>query len=168
MRLFNQLLDAKNLPEFKHKIDILSPVSGNMNMLDTANPLIFKQRLFGEGAVINPIGFQILAPFDGIVLDISETAHRIRIKDRHGLKLQIHCGWEAQKLNGDGFKRKVTVGQKLALGQPILDFDARKLKLALNDNAFYITLLNSDKVKGLLINPRKVTACEDHIFSVLI
>ncbi|GAA6186483.1 MULTISPECIES: PTS sugar transporter subunit IIA [Alteromonadaceae] len=168
MRLFNRLLDNPELTEHKRKIDILSPVSGSINLLDSASNLLFKQRLFGEGVVIAPTGFQILAPFDAIVLEISETAHRVRLKDRHGLKLQIHCGWGAQNLNGEGFKRKVVVGQKLKLGQPILDFDARKLKLALEDNAFYITLLNSDKVKGLIVNPRKVTACEDPVFSVLI
>ena len=44
-----------------------------------------------------------------------------------------------------------------------MDFDLRKLKLALDDTTFYVTLLNSDKVKGLIVNRRKVTACEDII-----
>ncbi|MFA3793223.1 PTS glucose transporter subunit IIA [Aliiglaciecola sp. SL4] len=168
MSLFNRLVDNQATPQHKHKIDILSPVSGSIYPLDSANTLIFKQRLFGEGVMVNPIGFQILTPFDAIVLEISETAHRVRLKDRHGLILQIHCGWGAHNLNGNGFKRKVNRGQKVTQGQPLLDFDARKLKLGLDDNAFYITLLNSDKVKGLMVNPRRVTACEDPVFSVLI
>ncbi|MEP4891886.1 MAG: PTS glucose transporter subunit IIA [Aliiglaciecola sp.] len=168
MSLFNRLVDNQAPVQHKHKIDILSPISGSIHCLDSANNLIFKQRLFGEGVMVNPIGFQILAPFDAIVLEISETAHRVRLKDRHGLILQIHCGWGAQNLNGNGFKRKVNRGQKVKQGQPILDFDSRKLKLAIDDSAFYITLLNSDKVKGLVVSPRRVTACEDHVFSVLI
>ncbi|GAC14127.1 PTS sugar transporter subunit IIA [Aliiglaciecola lipolytica] len=167
MQLFSGLVDDQKPPEYKRKIDVLSPVSGAVDILDSAGNKLFQQRLFGEGAKITPVGYQIVAPFDAIVLELNETAHRIRLKDKHGLKIQIHCGWDGHKLNGEGFKRKVKVGQKIKQGQVILDFDLRKLKLALDDTTFYVTLLNSDKVKGLIVNRRKVTACEDIIFSVL-
>lgn len=168
MGLFSCLLDGDNLPHHKRKIDVLAPVSGKVSVLDDINNLALSQRMFGEGAAIDVAGYQVFAPFDAVVIDFPMTAAHIRLQDKRGLKLQIQCGVNAHRLYGDGFKRKVKVAQKVKQGDLLFEFDSRKLKHALEEPKFTVTLLNSDKVQGLVLNRRKVTAMEDILFSVII
>ncbi|GAA0859412.1 hypothetical protein GCM10009114_32790 [Aliiglaciecola litoralis] len=113
-------------------------------------------------------GFHVIAPFDCIVEALPSTVSRIRIKDRHGLRMQIQCGVQSQTLYGAGFKGHVKVGQKVLAGQVLIEFDLRKIKHAMEDPRFTVTILNSDKTKGILLEPKKVTANEDILFSVFI
>ncbi|GAB5378706.1 MAG: hypothetical protein Alis3KO_03600 [Aliiglaciecola sp.] len=168
MSLLSCLLDGDNIPPHKKKIDVLSPVSGNVQPLDAFSNLTLSQRIFGEGAAIEVSGFQVVAPFDCVVTEFPMTAAHIRLRDKHGLRLHIQCGVNAHRLYGEGFKRKVKVAQKVKQGQVLLEFDGRKLRQSLDDPKFAVTLLNSDKVQGILLNQRKVTALEDVLFSVIV
>lgn len=168
MPLFACLLDSEKLPTHKKQFDILSPVSGKVEKLDATNELSFKHRMFGEGALVAPTGFYVKAPFDCIIENSTTTANRIRIKDKNGLRLQIQCGFGSHKLYGNGYKSAVKTGQKVSKGDVLVQFDLTKLKRLLDDTRFAITLLNSDKTKGLILNEKKVTAAEDVLFSVIV
>lgn len=168
MTLFSCLLAENELPDHKHQIDIITPVSGNVTTLNELPNLLFSQRMFGEGASISVSGYQVIAPFDGKITELGATAHRIRIKHKNGLHLQIQCGIGSEKLLGEGFKRKVKEGQMVSQGDVLLEFDIRKMKLTLDCTQFAVTILNSDKTKGVILKPRRVTAGEDILMSVLI
>lgn len=168
MTLFSCLLEENKLPEHKHQIDIIAPVSGNVTTLSDLPNLLFSQKMFGEGAAVSVSGFQVLAPISGYITEFGVTAHRIRIKHKNGLHLQIYCGMGSEKLRGEGFKRKVKEGQLVAQGDVLLEFDIRKMKLALDCTQFAVTILNSDKTKGVILKPRRVSAGEDILMSVLI
>lgn len=168
MTLFSCLLEENNLPEHKHRIDIVTPVSGNVATLDDLPNLLFSQRMFGEGAALSVSGYQVVAPFSGMITEFGVSAHRIRIKHKNGLHLQVYCGMGSEKLRGEGFKRKVKEGQQVNQGDVLLEFDIRKMKLALECSQFAVTILNSEKTKGLVLKPRKVSAGEDILMSVLI
>ncbi|WJG07981.1 PTS glucose transporter subunit IIA [Aliiglaciecola sp. LCG003] len=168
MSLFSRLVDESNLPTYSKRIDILSPISGAVKNLDEVDQPLFQQRLFGEGVAIDTSGYQLFSPFDAKVLEFKETAHRIVVKDKHGLRVQIQFGAASHKLFGESFKRKVRVGEIVKQGQILLEFDPRKLRLALECPIFFVTLLNSDKVRGVSLKRQKVSAGEDILFSVFI
>lgn len=168
MALLTCLLDPQKLPEHKKRIDILSPITGKTENLDSSNEASFKHRMFGEGALITPSGYYVTAPFDGVIEDIPYTANRIRLRDKHGLRIQIQCGFGSYKLYGNGFKTSIKKGQRVVKGDVLLEFDIRKLKRLLEDPRFAVTLLNSDKTKGLLFSSKQVTANEDTLFSIIL
>lgn len=168
MSLFSCLVDNDALPEHKTRIDILSPVSGVATTLDTLSNSLFSQRMFGEGVAIEVSGYQVFAPFDAKVIDFPATGHRIRLKNKHGVKLQIQCGMVSEFFYGEGFKRKVKSGQFVKQGQLLLEFDMRKLRQTLDATAFTVTVLNSDKLKGVLIKAGRITALEDTLLSLFV
>lgn len=168
MSLFSCLIEEGQLPEHKRQIDILSPVSGSVTRLDDLPSLLFRQRMFGEGAAINVSGYQVICPFDGEITEFEPTAHRIRLKHKTGLHIQIQCGMKSEKMRGDGFRRKVYEGDKVKQGDVLLEFDIRKMKLSLEHTQFVVTVLNSEKTKGLIVKPRRVSSGEDVLFTVLI
>lgn len=166
MALFSCLLDPANLPEHRKRIDILSPVTGITANLDESGEPAFQQRLFGEGALVSVSGFHVMAPFECIVEALPACANRIRLKDKHGLRMQIQCGMQSHTMSGVGFKRQVKLGQKVRAGEVLIEFDLRKIKLAVEDPRFAITILNSEKTKGILLESKKVRTNEDILFSV--
>lgn len=168
MPLLSCLLDPQKLPVHKKRIDMLSPISGKAESLDLSNDASYKHRMFGEGAIITPSGYHVTAPFDGTIEDIPHTANQIRLRDKHGLRIQIQCGFGSHKLYGNGFKTSIIKGQKVIKGDVLLEFDIRKLKRLLEDARFAVTLLNSDKTKGIILNNKQVMANEDVLFSIMI
>lgn len=168
MMLFRNLIDASGPPEHKVKIDLPSPLTGQVKPLDDVPCSLFQQRLLGEGAAIQASGYHLLAPLDCIVTEFPPTAHRIRLKTKQGLRLQIQCGLDGHLNHGVGFKRKVAVGQKVKQGTVLLEFDLRKVKNSMDYCDFIVTLLNANRVKGIELGQNKVIANEDTLFSVYI
>ena len=168
MSLFSRLLDPSNLPKHSTRIDVVSPITGVVSRLDDSSSTAYQHRIFGEGALVQVSGFHVKAPFDCVIEEATQTANRLRLRDKHGLRLQIQCGVDSHQLYGEGFKRWVKRGQKVKAGQILIEFDLRKLKLSLADSRFAVTVLNSDKTKGILLESKNVTADEDILFSVLV
>lgn len=168
MSVFGCLIDSKSLPKHNTRLDIVSPVSGKVTELDTLSNALYKQRLFGEGAAIETSGFQIFAPFDGKISEFPQTYHRIRVRHKNGLTIQIQCGIGAELLHGEGFRSKLVQGQMVKQGDVLLEFDIRKLRQALDCPTFAVTIINSEKTRGVLLGARQVTAGEDILFSVFI
>ncbi|MFT4939095.1 MAG: PTS system glucose-specific IIA component [Paraglaciecola sp.] len=168
MSFFSRLVDPKALPPYKKSLPILSPVSGRVFTLDNVPDALFTQRIYGEGVAIEPSGYQIFAPFSGKVEQFPESAHQLRIVAKNGLKMQIQMGINSHRMMGEGFKRKVKVGELFKQGQVLAEFDLRKMKLALDCTLCPVTIINSDKIAGIQAHCYQVIATEDHAMTVYI
>jgi PTS system glucose-specific IIA component len=168
MGLFNRLVHVNSLPSHKKSIDIYSPLTGTVLPLDEVPNALFTERLFGEGIAIKPSGYQVLAPFAGTMLHFPELANQLRIKAKNGLQLQIQLGIDSHLMMGEGFKRVVKQGESFEQGQLLAEFSLAKMKRHLPSILCPITLLNSDKVKGLQAHYFQVIATEDKIMTVYI
>jgi PTS system glucose-specific IIA component len=166
MALFHKLVTADSLPAHKKAIGIPSPISGKVFLLDAVANKLFSERLFGEGVAIEPAGYQVFAPFAGIVEQFPETACQLRIKANSGIKMQVQLGIDSHLMMGEGFKRKVKVGESFALGQVLMEFDLRKMKEQLASTLCPITILNSDKVRGIQAHCFQVMAGEDPAMTI--
>ena len=168
MGLFNRLVDVDSLPAHKRAIEITSPLTGKVLPLDDVPHALFNARMFGEGIAIKPSGYQVLAPFAGTMLHFPELANQLRIKAKNGLQLQIQLGIDSHMMMGEGFMRVVKQGQSFQQGQLLAEFSLVKMKRQLSSILCPITLLNSDKVKGLQAHYFQVIAGEDKIMTVYI
>lgn len=166
MGLFNRLVNANAIPPHKKSIDLISPLSGTVVPLDDVPDALFTARLFGEGVAIKPSGYQVIAPFSGIVLHFPELANQIRIKASNGLQLQIQLGIDSHIMMAEGFKRFFKKGDRFEQGQVLAEFSLSKMKAALPSILCPITLLNSDKTKGLQAHYYQVIANEDKVFTI--
>tara|TARA_R110000751_G_scaffold55346_3_gene118766 strand:+ start:97313 stop:97819 length:507 start_codon:yes stop_codon:yes gene_type:complete len=168
MGLFNRLVAANSLPTHNKAIDMLSPLSGKIVPLDDVPHALFTARMFGEGIAIVPSGYQVLAPFAGSMLHFPEMANQLRLKAKNGLQLQIQLGIDSHLMMGEGFKRVVKQGEQFQQGQILAEFNLVKMKKTLPSILCPVTLLNSDKIKGLQGHYFQVIAVEDKMLTVYI
>ncbi|MBE1301322.1 MAG: PTS glucose transporter subunit IIA [Alteromonadaceae bacterium] len=168
MDLFGNLCVGSELPPHKKKIPISAPLNGRVKPLDEHPHFRFKLRLMGEGVLVEPSGYQIVAPLDCIVEHFNPTCEQIRLKSKAGIRLVIQVGINAEKMMGEGFKPRIKVGQIVKAGTTILEFDLPKMKRQLDSTVFAVTVMNSDKLKGVVPNYRQVRAMEDEIMNLLV
>ena len=146
----------------------MSPLNGKVGPLDNFPCPLFTERLMGEGVSIEPAGYQVFSPFDGIVEFYPRTSHQIRLKSKHGVKLLMQFGFESEKLMGEGFRLKTKEGSKISQGDLLLEFDLPKLKQKLSSHLFAITIINSQKLKGILPQKHQVLALQDPLMTLYI
>lgn len=168
MSLFNRLVPADALPVHRSQIALVSPLTGKVAALDMLSHPVYVHRLMGEGAVIDPTGYQLLAPFDGKVVEIANMANRIVLRSAQGIRLNIQLGMDSDSMMGEGFKAHCKTGQNISTGQLLIEFDLNKMKRKLHDHRCAVTVLNSDKLKGVVITAKHVMAGQDPVFRMLI
>lgn len=168
MTLFSRLVSPDALPVHKSQIILPSPLSGKIHRLDDLPHSAYVQRLFGEGAAIEPSGHQLLAPFDCKVMYLPTLANQVILRSTYGVELRIQLGLDSDKMMAEGFKPRARVNETLQTGQTIVEFDLLKLKRRLSCYLCPVTILNSDKLKGVLLGDRQVMAGKDTLLTMLI
>lgn len=168
MGLFSKLVTNESIPPHKKAISLLSPLNGKILSLDAFPCALFYERILGEGVCIDPAGYQVLSPFDGVVEFYPQTSHQIRLKSKQGIKLLMHFGFEAEKLMGECFRLKTKEGQHVSQGDLLLEFDLPKLKQKLSSHLFAITITNSPQLKGILPQKQQVLALQDILMTLYI
>ncbi|MCY7296363.1 PTS sugar transporter subunit IIA [Alteromonas sp. a30] len=165
MSLYGCLLSSAP-SHFKKQLRIASPLSGRVRALDDIPLLIHQERLLGEGVAIEPTGYQVFAPFQCRIEELSKTGEHIKLRSTQGLILLIQIGVNAARLHGEGFKFYAKQGDVLQAGQKLLEFNPNTLKLKADSTLCSVTLLNSDKVLGIEPHYRQSLAMEDALFSI--
>lgn len=168
MTIFRRLADPDSLPTHSRKIPLLSPMSGKVISLDHVTNQALNQGLLGEGVCISPSGYQIFSPFDGTVTKINSCCDQVSIKSSQGIVLLIQMGVGRHIPYGEGIKAKVKQAQRVKQGETIVEFELAKLKSHDPDFLCSLTILNSDKVKGVLAHQHSVRAREDNMMTLLI
>jgi glucose-specific phosphotransferase system IIA component len=128
-------------------VDIIfySPLSGPVIPLEEVPDPVFAQRMAGDGLAIDPLDCRALSPCSAKVVQVHRHQHVVGLATDEGAKILIHVGIETVKLNGEGFRVRVSNGQRVSKGDLLIEFDAdliaRKAKSLIT--VFLIT--NSDR-----------------------
>jgi sugar PTS system EIIA component len=107
----------------KRKLQIYAPINGEIIPLDQVPDPVFSQKMMGEGVAIMPENGNIHAPFEAIVVLVSETKHAIGLRSKDGTEILIHIGLETVSLQGKGFNVLVEAGDNVSLGQSLIEVD---------------------------------------------
>ena len=165
---FSNLVASEEGLEFRKRLPVIAPVNGKVKPLDQYPSPLYNQRLFGEGVAIDLSGYQVVAPFDCIVEQLYPTGEQLRIRSAQGIRMQIQLGVKTETMMGNGFRFYAHTGDKVARGEPILDFDLRKMKDNLSSALSAITILNSDKLKAVKANYIQARANEDILLYIYV
>ena len=65
----------------------------------------------------------IHAPVEGTVVLVSDTKHAIGLRSNDGTEILIHIGLETVSLKGEGFTVLVAAGDKVSVGQALIEVD---------------------------------------------
>lgn len=107
----------------KAKLEIYTPVDGEIIPIGEVPDPVFNQKMIGEGMAVNPTGGDITSPVEGTIVQIAPTKHAIGIQAKEGTEILIHVGLETVALKGEGFKVAVNMNDKVSVGQKLLEVD---------------------------------------------
>lgn len=101
-------------------------------MLDLAQvpDAVFAERMMGDGVAIEPDGgavTTVVAPCDATVTRVFPGGHAIVLDTQAGPML-LHVGIDTVKLEGEGFHARVADGDRVAVGDPLLDVDLAAIR----------------------------------------
>ncbi|MGK9174599.1 PTS glucose transporter subunit IIA [Yokenella regensburgei] len=114
-----------------HLTTLYAPISGNTLELEKVNDVVFSENLVGVGVAIVPDRdneIDVLAPADGIIVNILPGSHAFFMKTDDGVELLVHFGLGTVKQEGKGFTRIAGIGQQVTRGETVLRVDTRLLE----------------------------------------
>ena len=105
------------------KITIVSPANGTSVLLEQVPDAVFADKILGDGMAVIPSDGKFSSPVDGEVASVADSLHAIGFQTEDGLDVLIHIGLDTVKLNGEGFKVFVNVGDKVKKGDLVAEVD---------------------------------------------
>ena len=145
--------------------EIAAPVKGRAIPLSKVNDATFSQGVLGRGMAVIPRmniftgNALVYAPFDGEVSTLFETHHAIGLTG-NGAEVLIHIGINTVELDGKYFTPLVKEGDKVVRGQPLIRFNARKIKKAGYDITTPVIVTNSDDYTEVSMQQKPYTHLE--------
>ncbi len=122
---------------------IHSPLNGKLVPLMEVSDEVFSSGVLGEGIAIKPYEGVVYAPADCRVTTFFPTGHAIGLTTAEGVELLIHVGVDTVQLNGKYFRTLVKQGENLLEGQPMLQFDSKKIEQAGYDMTTSVIITNT-------------------------
>ena len=124
---------------------LTSPVNGTQIPLSEVADEIFASEMLGTTVAVEPADGKIVAPCDGEVSNIFETGHAVCITTETGGELLIHIGTDTVKMDGKGFTKKVSDGDKVHAGDILVEADLEEIKNAGYQTTTMMILTNTDE-----------------------
>lgn len=136
------------------EISIYAPVKGEVLPISESADEVFASKAMGDGVAINPTEDMMYAPADGTISLVFPTGHAVGITLTNGIELLIHAGIDTVKMEGEGFKNYVAVGDTVKKGDKLLSFD-RNLVVEKDYQTQTMLLVAKDGGKALSVLPNK-------------
>ncbi len=110
--------------------EILSPLAGTIVPLSDVPDPVFSKGTMGPGVAVLPSGDTAYSPGSGVVVAVPPSGHAFGLVLDGGIEVLIHIGIDTVVLKGEGFDVKVTKGQKVSAGTPLVTFDRKVIEAA--------------------------------------
>lgn len=106
-------------------------LTGEVISLKDVNDGVFSEGILGDGVAIRPENDTLCSPVDAEVSALmEESRHAVGLTMDNGMVVLLHIGIDTVDMKGNGFTYLVTQGQKVKAGDPLIKFDAEKIRAA--------------------------------------
>ena len=126
-------------------VSLVTPTTGYLVDLSSVNDEHFASGSMGKGFAIKPTDGAVIAPISGTIRQILPTRHAVGIESEDGVIVLIHVGIGTVKLNGEGFISYVEQGDRVEVGQKLLEFWSPIIEKNGLDDTVLVTVTNSEK-----------------------
>lgn len=109
---------------------IYPPIKGSIHPLSDVKDEVFSQGILGKGLAILPEEGKVFSPVNGEVTTLFPTLHAIGLTSDSEAEVVIHVGMDTVQLEGKYFKAHVQAGDKVKVGQLLLEFDKNEIEKA--------------------------------------
>ena len=148
------------------RIGLLAPLSGILVPLERVPDPVFAQRTVGDGVSIDPTSCEVLAPAAGLVTLMHRAAHALAITTDEGVEVLVHIGVDTVSLNGKGFTARVSQGDRVAAGQPLISFDADLIARSAPSLLTQVLVTNRERIGAMTVATGLVDAGRSVILDV--
>lgn len=124
---------------------IFSPITGKIKKLSEVNDVTFAEEIMGKGIAIEPSIGRVISPINGVIASIFNTKHAICLISDEGAEILIHIGIDTVKLGGKYFTAHVKDGERVKIGDLIMEFDIDGINSEGLETITPIVITNTDK-----------------------
>lgn len=139
-------------------LTVYAPADGTVIPIAEFPDAVFSQEVLGPGCGILPTGKLVTAPFNGTIIQASDTLHAVGLASEDGVEVLIHVGVDTVEMAGKGFKYYVKDGQKVRLGDPLIGFDRETIRAAGHSDAIAVVVTNGDDFSSVELRASGDTA----------
>jgi multiphosphoryl transfer protein len=157
---------AQTQTQPKTEVRLLAPMSGYLLSIDQVPDPVFAQKMVGDGIAIDPTSQTLTAPCDGEVILLHAAHHAITLKTPQGLEILMHIGLDTVELRGIGFTVHVKVGDRVEMGDRLIEFDADYIARHATSLLTMIVITNADRVANMASRSGPVSVGQDVILEV--
>ncbi|KAF5275452.1 hypothetical protein FQR65_LT16670 [Abscondita terminalis] len=105
------------------ELEIFAPVDGTLIELSAIKDEVFAEGMMGDGFGIDPENGEFVSPVDGELATVFPTGHAYGFQTKVGVEILMHIGLDTVSLKGEGFDVKVSQGEKVTVGTPLVNID---------------------------------------------
>ena len=139
--------DTEDIKELKSILD------GKVIPITEVQDEVFSQKVMGDGVAIEPENTVVTAPSDcDVSVVMADTGHACGLTLANGLELLIHVGVDTVDMGGDGFKLLVNEGDHVKTGDPLIEFDPKKIKAAGHPCTTMLIVTGEGKASGVTMH----------------
>lgn len=128
----------------------LAPVAGTATPLEKVADPVFSSGALGSGVGILPTEGRVVAPVAGTVVTAMDSGHAYGIRTDDGVEVLIHIGLDTVNLKGEGFSPKVSTGQRVDRGDPLVDVDLAAVREAGYDPTTILVVTNTASLAAVV------------------
>ena len=129
--------------------DLFSTVNGTIVPVEEVKDATFASEMLGTTIAVEPTDGVFKSPCDGEISRIFDTGHAVGITTKTGAELLIHIGIDTVKMEGKGFTKKVSDGDKVKKGDVLIEADLETIKNAGYPVTTMLILTNADEFSGI-------------------
>lgn len=159
--------DNVKVEKLVNKIMILSPVDGDIIPLTKIKDETFASGIMGKGIAIMPKSGKFVSPINGTVQTIFKTKHAIGLLTDDGAEVLIHIGMDTVKLDGEHFISHIKDGDRVKVGDPLVDVDLEAVKAKGFDIITPIIITNTDSYLEIAETEQKEVKSLDDILTII-
>jgi len=148
------------------KVHLYAPVNGRTICLDDVPDKVFSSHMMGEGIAFEFNDNIVCSPCDGVISLIPSTLHAFGIYANNGAEILVHIGLDTVYLNGKGFEKLATQGDKVKKGTPIIKIDRQFMNQQIVSLITPVVITNSNNYDIAIHNNRSVKVGESKILEV--
>lgn len=146
--------------------EVSSPIHGEMFPLSEVDDEVFASGMLGKGVAFEPNEGKIIAPFNGKVVSVFPTKHVVGLESDQGIELLIHVGVDTVKLEGKYFTSHVSIGDRVQVGQTLLEFEVDKIREAGYVTHTPVIVTNTQAYKEIVSAVQGIKAVTEPIMSI--
>lgn len=161
-------VSSKSDDSIMNKVVVNGCATGKLVKLSEINDKAFSSGALGSGVGIIADNNLVVAPVDGEVVCVFPTKHAFGLKTESGVELLIHIGIDTVELEGKHFTTMVNQGDKVKLGQPLVQVDFDKIKEEGFDPTIIMVVTNTQDYLDVIPVSKDVTSDKEECINIVL